>query len=238
MSAHKLLLTVAPLWLLSAAALPAQQQELVAGSPPPRAATEGEEGARPARERCEWRYRLRPSDILAVHFPVTDLFNQVVAVQPDGFVTLRAVGDVHVAGLTLPEVTERIRAAYSRIVSPQLVAVELREFEKPYYVVSGEVGLPGKFELRGETTVAEAIGIAGGFRDTAKHSQVLLFRRVAGGWLQAKSLDLKKMLRGANLSEDVHLRHGDMIHVPKNVYSKLLPFVPRPSMGVALTPIR
>ena len=215
----------------------AQRGEPAAPEPAARAA-EGAENDRPELQRREGRYRLRPSDVLAVLFPVTEVFNQEVKVQPDGFVTLRAVGDLHVEGLTLPDVTERIRAAYSKIVSPQLIAVGLKEFEKPYYIVSGEVGLPGKFELRGDTTVAEAIGIAGGFRETAKHSQVLLFRRVSNDWMEARRLDVKKMLRGGNLAEDLHLRHGDMVYVPKNAYSKILPFVPRPSMGVALTPIR
>jgi len=224
--------------LLTAAPSPAQQRDAASPTPSSTSREDSVDPDRPSLQRREWRYRLRPSDVLAVHFSVTEVFNQLVAVQPDGFVTLRAVGDLHVEGQTLPDVTESIRAAYSTIVSPQLIAVELKEFERPYYIVSGEVGLPGKFELRGDTTAAEAIGIAGGFRETAKHSQVLLFRRVSNDWMEARTLDLKRMLRAGNLSEDLHLRAGDMIFVPKNVYSKILPFVPRPSMGVALSPIR
>ncbi len=201
------------------------------------ARSDSADSSRPALQRRDWRYRLRPSDVIGVNFSVTEVFNQLVAVQPDGYITLRAVGDLRVEGQSIPEVTETIRAAYARIVSPQVIAIELKEFEKPYFIVSGEVARPGKFELRGDTTVAEAVGIAGGFRDTAKHSQVLLFRRVSNDWMEAKKLDLKKMLRAGNLSEDLHLRPGDMIFVPKNAYSKILPFIPRPSMGVSLTPV-
>jgi hypothetical protein len=56
--------------------------------------------------------------------------------------------------------------------------------------------------------VAEAVAVAGGFRDTAKHSQVLLFRRISDQWMEAKKLDLKKMLKAGDLSEDLHLRTG------------------------------
>ena len=191
---------------------------------------------RPALQRRDWRYRLRPSDVIGVNFSVTEVFNQLVAVQPDGYITLRAVGDLRVEGQSIPEVTETIRAAYARIVSPQVIAIELKEFEKPYFIVSGEVARPGKFELRGDTTVAEAVGIAGGFRDTARHSQVLLFRRVSNDWMEARKLDLKKMLRAGNLSEDLHLRPGDMLFVPKNTISKIKPFLPIPGFGFNFNP--
>ena len=41
---------------------------------------------------------------------------------------------------------------------------------------------PGKYDLRSDLTVTEAVAIAGGFTDKSKHSQVVLFRpsRVAG----------------------------------------------------------
>jgi polysaccharide export outer membrane protein len=204
--------------------------------------TAGQHGDRgdadhPVPQKRDWRYHLRAGDSFSIRFPFTPEFNQQdVAVQPDGYVTLQGLGEVPVAGKTLPEVRELIQASYSTIVSPQVITVELKEFEKPYFLVGGEVGHAGKFELRGDTTVAEAVTIAGGFRETAKHSQVLLFRRISDQWMEAKKLDLKKMLSAGNLSEDLHLRPGDMIYVPKNAISKIKPFLPVPGVGVALTP--
>jgi polysaccharide export outer membrane protein len=183
------------------------------------------------------RYQLRPGDSINVKFPNTPEFNQGdVAVQPDGFVTLQVVGEVFVAGKTLPELRKLIQDSYSNIVSAQVILVELKEFEKPYFLVGGEVGHPGKFELRGDTTVTEAVTVAGGFRDTAKHSQVLLFRRVSDQWMEAKKLDMKKMLAAGNLGEDLHLRPGDMIYVPKNAISKIKPFLPVPGVGLYGSP--
>src|SRR6185369_328312 len=48
------------------------------------------------------RYSLRPGDVLELTFNFSPEFNQSVSVQPDGFVTLREIGDVHVAGQTVP----------------------------------------------------------------------------------------------------------------------------------------
>ncbi len=86
--------------------------------------------------------------------------------------------------------------------------------------------------MRGDTTVLEAIGIAGGFSERSKHSQVLLFRRLSEQWTSAKILNVKKMLASADLSEDLHLRPGDMIVVPKNALSKIKSFLPTSSIGI------
>ena len=192
---------------------------------------------RPALPKRDWRYELQPGDSFNISFPFTPEFDQKdVAVQPDGYASLLGLGEIQAAGKTMPELREIVRTGYSKIVRPQAITVELKNFEKPYFLVGGEVERPGKYDLRGDTTVAQAVTVAGGFRDTAKHSQVLLFRRISDQWMEAKKLDLKKMLKAGDLSEDLHLRPGDMIYVPKNAISKIKPFLPIPSVGTTLTP--
>ncbi len=41
------------------------------------------------------RYKLRPGDAFDVSFELSPEFNQTVTVQPDGYITLRGIGDVH-----------------------------------------------------------------------------------------------------------------------------------------------
>ena len=186
----------------------------------------------PALQRRDARYTVRKGDVLDLNFPFTPEFNQTVTVQPDGYITLRGVGDLRVAGQTTPQVVEKVQAAYAGTLHDPVVTVDLKDFEKPYFVASGEVTRPGKYDLRGETTVTQAVAIAGGFTSSAKHSQVLLFRPVSDQWVEVKKLNVKEMLQSANLSEDLHLLPGDMLFVPKNALSKISPFIPRPTMGV------
>jgi polysaccharide export outer membrane protein len=80
-------------------------------------------------------------------------------------------------------------------------------------------------------TVTEAVAMAGGFTEAAKHSQVLLFRRVSDEWTEAKVINVKKMLKDGNLHEDMHLHPGDMIVVPKNTLSKISKYIPNTSVG-------
>lgn len=190
----------------------------------------------PVLQHRNRRYQLHSADVLTLEFPFTPEFNQSVTVQPDGYVTLRGVENMHVEGETLPEVTEALRMAYSKILHDPVINVELKDFEKPFFIVGGEVGHPGKFELREDTTATEAVAIAGGFRDSAKHSQVLLFHRVQGGWAQVRKLNMKKMLKEGDLDEDAYLGPGDFLYVPKNTMSKIARFIPTSSMGLYANP--
>jgi polysaccharide export outer membrane protein len=177
------------------------------------------------------RYKLEFGDQFDVSFELSPEFNQTVTVQPDGYITLRGAGDVHVAGQTVPELTETLSHAYGKILNAPLISVVLKDFEKPYFIADGQVGKPGKYELRGDTTLTQAIAIAGGFQDTAKHSQVLLFRHIDSDWVSAKIINVKEMEKEGNLHEDPYLHPGDMVFVPKNRFSKIKPFLPSASMG-------
>jgi polysaccharide export outer membrane protein len=191
---------------------------------------------RPVLQERDWRYQLRPGDVFEVTFPFTPEFNEVITIQPDGYATLRGVGDVRITGETLPQLRQLLYDKYKGIVREQTITVELKDFDKPYFVVDGEVGRPGKYDLRGEPTVTQAIAIAGGVKETAKHSEILLFRRVSDNWVSAQTINLKKMLAEGNLSEDPYLRPGDMLFVPKNAISKIKPFLPISSLGAYVNP--
>lgn len=181
---------------------------------------------------CHPLYRLLPSDVVEVTFTVAPEFNQVLTILPDGYVTLRDAGAVLAQGLTLAQFAEAVRKAYTGYLHNPEVAVALKDFERPYFLVGGEVGKPGKYELRSDTTVAEAVQIAGGLTSQAKHSQVVLFRRVNDDLVETRLLDLKKMLKQRSLKEDAHLRPGDLVYVPQNSISKISRFLSRPSVGM------
>ena len=171
------------------------------------------------------RYQIRPADSFEIKFYPAAEFNQTVTVQPDGYVSLREAGDLLVQGKTVPELQQAIGLAYAKILSNPVVTVALKDFEKPHIIVGGQVGHPGKYELRADTTVNEAVAIAGGLTEKAKHSQVLLFRRVSDDWVEVKSVDLKNIQKG-RMQEDIHLHPGDMVFVPQNRISKIKPYLP------------
>jgi polysaccharide export outer membrane protein len=182
------------------------------------------------------RYQVLDGDTMDLVFEFSPEFNQTVTVQPDGYISLRGIGDVHVASQTLPELITTLQTAYGKILNKPAISVLLKDFKRPYFTAQGQVQRSGEFPLHGETTVAEGIAMAGGFTENAKHSHVVLFRRVSSEWTEAKVLDVKKMLNSGNLSEDYVLRPGDMIYVPKNRISKITRFIPTSSVSTYVNP--
>jgi polysaccharide export outer membrane protein len=182
------------------------------------------------------RYQVLDGDSMDLVFEFSPEFNQTVTVQPDGYISLRGIGDVHVASQTLPQLVSTLQTAYGKILNKPAISVLLKNFKGPYFTAQGQIAKPGEFPLHGETTLAEGIALAGGFTDSAKHSHVVLFRRVDSQWTEAKVIDVKKMLKAGNLSEDYILRPGDMIFVPKNTLSKISRFIPTSNLSTYISP--
>jgi polysaccharide biosynthesis/export protein len=115
------------------------------------------------------RYRLQPNDVIEIQYRYTPEYNQTGSVNPDGFVSLQLLGAVKLAGLTLDEARAALVAqASTRLRDPE-ISIILKDFEKPHFVVIGEIAAPGRFELRGRTSAVEAIALAGGFSRPARN---------------------------------------------------------------------
>jgi len=181
-------------------------------------------------------YRLRCSDVVEITFTFSPDFNQLLTVQPDGYLPLKGTTQLYVEGLTLPELQAAVREAYRGILHEPEVTVTLKDFDKPYFIAAGEVGRPGKYELRAPTTVTEALAMAGGFSPRAKHSQVVIFRHISEDTLESHVLNVKALLRSRNLKEDVQLHIGDLVFVPQNTISKIRQFLPASSLSLYANP--
>jgi polysaccharide export outer membrane protein len=171
---------------------------------------------------------------MSISFPLSPEFDQKVTVQPDGYIALQGVGSVHVEGMTVPEVTEVIKTAYLSILHEPIVDVDLTDFQKPFFVVSGQVAKPGQYDLRYDTTVSEAIAVAGGFAPTAK-TQVFLYHRISTGQVEVKRINMKPILNGKKVDEDAAMHPGDMIFVPEKFITNFRKYVPY-SFGLYLDP--
>jgi polysaccharide biosynthesis/export protein len=180
-------------------------------------------------------YRFQKSDVLEVSFAFASEFNQTPVVQPDGYITLREVGHIFAEEMTAPELERAIATAYGSLLHDPEVTVVLKDFERPFFIAGGEVAHPGKYELRGTTSISAAVAIAGGFTQQSKHSQVLLFRRINATLVETRVLNVKEMLKHRDLNEDPQLQPGDYLFVPRNTVSKIMRFMPATSLGMYST---
>lgn len=175
---------------------------------------------------AQGKYKIRSGDTVNLNFTIATQFSESVPVRPDGYIALIGAPEVYVLGKTEDEAAAEISQAYKGILSETpMLSVGVRNFENPFITVGGEVNRPGKYFLHGDTTMAQCIAMAGGFKSlTAKDSEALLLRRVSQDTVQAKVIDLKYIDKG-QLWNDVHLESGDMVFIPKNRLSKVSPFL-------------
>lgn len=182
------------------------------------------------------RYELQPGDVLEVNYRYTPEFNQTVSIQPDGFVSLNLVGDVKLAGTNLTAAQALLtEKSSSRLREPEISLV-LKEFVKPHFFVAGEVAAPGRFDLRGSVSALQAVAMAGGLKQSAKHSQAILYRRIGAESAEAKLVNLKQIATPAGMREDVEIRSGDLLFIPQNRVSKVERFVKWGNWGVYASP--
>ena len=182
------------------------------------------------------RYRLQPGDVLEVQYRYSPEFNQTVTVQPDGYITVEIGGDLKVAGFTIEETRQAILRQASKRLQDPVATIVLKEFQKPYFVVAGEVATPGKIEMRERVTAIQAIMLAGGMKETAKSSQVVVFRKINSDIAEVKVLNLKSIRRTTDLENDLTLQAGDMVFVPRDKISKIERFMKLASVAAFMAP--
>jgi polysaccharide export outer membrane protein len=175
----------------------------------------------PALQTRDQAYRLQPGDSVEIQYRYTPEFNAKAVVQPDGDITLPITGAVRIGGLSVPEARAAITAkAGERLRDPELNLL-VTDFVKPSFTVAGEVSRPGRYDLRGAVSAIDAVAISGGLKDSSKHSQVLLVRRINDEFADVRVLNLKELMRADKVQEDVRIQSGDLIIVPQNALSKV-----------------
>ncbi len=144
-------------------------------------------------------------------------------VSPDGTVQLPLIGSIPAVGLTLDEIQREVNARYANEVIGIEVTPILAQRAPRYIYVVGQVGVPGRFELVGPTTVMQAIALAQGDLDSANLRNIVIFRRDEQWRLMATRLDLSGALYGRRPypSDEFFLRDSDIVLLPRKPIRRL-----------------
>ncbi len=134
-----------------------------------------------------------------------------VVVRPDGMITVPVVGDVHVAGLTTPQVQDLLNAKLKDFVAEPQVTVIVRDIKSRKVYLMGKLPRPGVVSLTGPQTVLQLLAEAGGPGPLAKPQKMYILR-TTGGKQSRIDFNYKKVLAGTE--PDVAVMVGDIIVVP------------------------
>jgi polysaccharide export outer membrane protein len=168
------------------------------------------------------RYQIHSGDQLTLEYTYTPEFNETATVQPDGYITMKVGKDVAIAGLTLDEAKVLVeKSAAERLQNP-VVVLTLTDFQKPYFVVAGEAFAPLKYDMRENLTVLQGLMLAGGIKSTGKETQVVLIHGLGTASPDIHLLDLKHVESKKILEQDMALRSGDIIFIPRNKLTKAI----------------
>lgn len=135
-----------------------------------------------ASSAAQAEYRIGVGDKLSVRvFQVPDLSFDQLVVDTSGDIQMPLIGAVRATGQTAGElsilIAERLSAQYLR--NPQ-VTVTVTEAASQKITVDGAVTKPGVYEMRGTTSLLQAVAMAEGPTGVADLTKVAVFRTIAG----------------------------------------------------------
>lgn len=165
-------------------------------------------------------YVIGPQDILAITvFDASDISGKYT-VESDGAFTFPMVGRVKAAGLTVrqleAELKRQLRDGYFR--DPQ-VSIGIEQYRSQRIFIMGEVRQSGAYPLTGDMSLVEALARAGVM--TAAEVIIVRAKDAKGPVLpgedqsaQVIRVDVRSLQNGT-LSQNIALRDGDTIFVPR-----------------------
>jgi len=144
-------------------------------------------------------------------------------VRQDGTIFYPYIGIVSVAGKTLEEVRQLLAQKLSKYIRNPQVDVRVAAFRSQKVYISGEVVKPGMQPITDAPLyVLEAIQAAGGVQSTGQAATEADLEHVKlnrDGTVH--TINVLAMLHDGDLSENIRLRGGDVLHVPDNFNNKV-----------------
>lgn len=146
----------------------------------------------PARD-----YVIGPLDTIDISvFNEPDISSKGIPVDASGNIALPLVGRVRAAGMTATDLADDLKARFgSRFYVDPQVTVVVTSSVSQRVTVQGEVREPGIYEMRGPTTLLDALALAKGEDENAALREVLVVRTV-GGQRMAAVFDVNRIRRG------------------------------------------
>jgi|GEM_PF-425019 len=136
-----------------------------------------------------------------------------IVVRPDGKISLPLIGEVHAAGFTALQLKEEIEKRLKEYQELPTVTVIVSEINSYYIYILGEIAKPGRYQLKSNISVLQAVTLAGGFTNWASPDSMVVLRR--NGEKEEKiKVRYKKIISGSRPEDNIILKPGDTIIIP------------------------
>jgi len=211
--------------LLACSSAPERRPPLRAPAPVEPAEVAAERAAL-CREPALEALTLQPGDEVALHVLGEDgLSVDVAAVLPDGSLGLPLVGVWPARGKTPTQVQAERTAAYGQWLRAPRVSVRPVRMGSRRFTVVGMVNDPGSFPLDRPLRLMEAVAMAGGIRQGLYRSSTVSLANFSHAYLarggRALPVSFTRLFRDGDLSHDVYVQPGDVIHIPSSLDAEI-----------------
>ncbi|MEO5937361.1 MAG: polysaccharide biosynthesis/export family protein [Terriglobales bacterium] len=159
-------------------------------------------------------YVIGVDDVLGINVWREPEMSRVVAVRPDGKITLPLLGEFVADGKTPLELEAIIVEKIQTLVTNPEVSVIVQEIRSQKFNVVGEVMKPGTYMLASGMTVLDAMAVAGGLKDFAKPKKMYILRKYRDGTSVRLSVNYPKIIAGEAPGQNIALETRDTIVVP------------------------
>jgi polysaccharide biosynthesis/export protein len=164
-------------------------------------------------------FLLGPEDVLdIVVWKNDDLSQKAVVVRPDGLISMPLIGEMMAGGLTANQLASQIALRLKEFKERPAVTVSVKEVNSYYVYVLGEVGKPGKYQLKSHATVLQAVAVANGFTVYAAKNKMKVLRQMQGEDGKTREIRIPAryddLVSGSGEIGDFVLKTGDVIVVP------------------------
>jgi polysaccharide export outer membrane protein len=157
-------------------------------------------------------YRMGPEDVLRISVWENKELTLDLVVRPDGKVSMPLIQDVVAEGRTAMELANTIHDRLLTFVKEPQVSVIVLQVNAPKYFVMGNVVKPGTYSLRSDTSILQALALAGGFTQFASPRGIKLIRNL-GGKQEVRKVNYNKIIDDDGEGNYL-LMSGDTIVVP------------------------
>jgi polysaccharide export outer membrane protein len=156
-------------------------------------------------------YEIHPGDQLLVSVYGETALTQTVTVLPDGYVNLPLVGRVRLGGRTPEAARQQLAVALQQYIRNPLVTVEVVTQGQINALVLGDVKSPGKYALRSNAKLSDALAAAGGLDSSLVGELPVARVQNDGGAVRVSSL--QGLMRDGDATQDVPLSDGAVVYV-------------------------
>ena len=192
---------------------PGQTKTAPTAQPPARTGPATNAAAVPTGVTPPPDYIIGADDILAIVFWRDKDMSTEVAVRPDGKISLALLNDVQAAGLTPPQLRDRLTEEAKKYIEDPNVTVVVRQINSRRVYITGQVQKPGPYQLGAATTVLQLIAMAGGVMEYA-HSKKIVVMRTENGRQMSYPFNYNDVVSRKNLRQNIELKPGDTVIVP------------------------